>query len=139
VKQWFEKKEFRPLVYGGGRLAMEAEHQQAADPAAGTAPAAMDADEIAAAAVASAPGRRSFVFVALLLDVGSPRTRSIFWSTRQVLLASLRRLYAAEPANPLLERYQELLKAVTEKPEDFNTWTSLISTAEKLVGLSISS
>ncbi|WIA42897.1 hypothetical protein OEZ86_008812 [Tetradesmus obliquus] len=39
---------------------------------------------------------------------------------------------APEPANPLLERCQELLKAVTEKPDDFNTWTSLISTAEKL-------
>lgn len=46
---------------------------------------------------------------------------------------SLHCLYAAEPANPLLERCQELFKAVTEKPDDFNTWTSLISTAEKLV------
>jgi hypothetical protein len=39
----------------------------------------------------------------------------------------------AEPANPLLDKYQELLKAVTEKPDDFSTWTTLVSTAEKLV------
>jgi hypothetical protein len=39
----------------------------------------------------------------------------------------------AEPANPLLDKYQELLKAVTEKSDDFPTWTTLISTAERLV------
>jgi hypothetical protein len=32
-----------------------------------------------------------------------------------------------------VDKYEELFKAVTEKPEDFNTWTSLINAAEKLV------
>lgn len=45
------------------------------------------------------------------------------------LIASM----SAEPANPLLEKFNELTTAVEEKPEDFSSWTSLLSTAEKLV------
>ena len=36
-------------------------------------------------------------------------------------------------SNPMLDRYTAQWKAVTETPSDFNTWTALISTAEKLV------
>lgn len=53
-------------------------------------------------------------------------------------------LVAAEPAavetevvapDPLPEPYTSLFKQAKEAPTDFNTWTSLISAAEKLVRL----
>ena len=53
---------------------------------------------------------------------------------------------AAEPAaaqpevvvpDPLPEPYTSLFKQAREAPTEFNTWTSLISVAEKLVRLSL--
>ena len=55
-------------------------------------------------------------------------------------------LSAAEPAaaqpevvvpDPLPEPYTSLFKQAREAPTEFNTWTSLISAAEKLVRLSL--
>lgn len=54
-------------------------------------------------------------------------------------------LFAAEPEaaqpevvvpDPLPEPYTSLFKQAKEAPTEFNTWTSLISAAEKLVRLS---
>jgi hypothetical protein len=42
-------------------------------------------------------------------------------------------LTPAEPANPLLEKVHELTKVVTQQPEDFSSWTSLLSAVDKLV------
>lgn len=42
---------------------------------------------------------------------------------------------SAEPDNPLLRKFNELTAAVAAKPDDFSSWTSLLSTAEKLVRL----
>lgn len=38
-------------------------------------------------------------------------------------------------ANPLLDKYNEYWKGVRENPSDFLTWTYLLSTVEKLVGV----
>jgi hypothetical protein len=43
----------------------------------------------------------------------------------------------AAPSNPLLEKYTEQWTTVQETPSDFNTWTALISTTEKLVSNSL--
>ena len=49
-------------------------------------------------------------------------------------LATLSRCPAGTDAsNPLLAKYLELQGIVKEDPGDFNTWTQLISTADKLV------
>ena len=40
---------------------------------------------------------------------------------------------AAAPENPLQGKYNQLWGVVKEKPEDFNTWSTLLSTVDKLV------
>lgn len=39
----------------------------------------------------------------------------------------------AAPADPMLEKYNQQYAAAKDKPEDFTGWTSLLSTADKLV------
>lgn len=38
-----------------------------------------------------------------------------------------------EPINPQLDKYNSDWKAVQDAPYDFNAWTTLITSAEKLV------
>ena len=61
------------------------------------------------------------------------------------MLRALTAVAAAEPAaaqvevavpEPLPEPYTSLFKQAKEAPTEFNTWTSLISAAEKLVRMS---
>jgi hypothetical protein len=40
---------------------------------------------------------------------------------------------AAAPPNPLLDKYNQDWKVVQERPQDFQAWTTLITSAEKLV------
>eukprot|EP00878_Enallax_costatus_P020107 GHUV01021239.1.p1 GENE.GHUV01021239.1~~GHUV01021239.1.p1 ORF type:complete len:212 (-),score=16.78 GHUV01021239.1:15-650(-) len=39
----------------------------------------------------------------------------------------------ADPDNPLVKKFNELTAAVGTKPDDFSSWTNLLSTVEKLV------
>jgi hypothetical protein len=45
----------------------------------------------------------------------------------------LRSYIPSAPADPMLEKYNQQYAAAKDKPEDFTGWTSLLSTADKLV------
>ncbi len=83
------------------------------------------------------------------MSVMLAKTHMVFMPPEAVLCVAAKAKLdpsAAEPAaaqsevvvpDPLPEPYTSLFKQAREAPTEFNTWTSLISAAEKLVRLSL--